>query len=517
MRLVKKFIPVTLFILIISLSVFLRLYQLGQDPPSLDWDEASLGWNAYSILKTGTDEYGKAWPVSIRSFNDYKPPMYVYATIPSVAVFGLNEFSVRLPSAIAGVLTVLVTFFLVRTLTNNKLLSYLVTFLLAISPWSIQFSRVAFEANLALFFFVLGSFSLSLFLEKHDTKTGKILLAACVLAYTFSIYSYHSSRLVVPLFVTGILLWRFRLAVRHWKLLTFCAVLTLVLLYPLARNTINTKSLTARFSDVSIFAQDKADMTVEKIVPLFAKNYLDHFNFDFLFLTGDANVRHHAPDMGVLYLWEAPFLLLGFLFLFKTKPKWGFFVLWWLLTAPVASALTMPTPHAIRSLLFLPTFQIITGFGILRFIESVKSLKPIPMLFLCLVSCVLYLGNIFYYLDQYFVQLPVEYARDWQYGYKEAVKKVLALEHKYNQIYITSYYDQPYIYFLFYGRISPVVKNDGLFYLNMDKYRFDVNIDDKKNLFVIAPEDEENIKPFKVLDTVYFPDGKPAFLLGKRT
>lgn len=131
--------------------------------------------------------------------------------------------------------------------------------------------------------------------------------------------------------------------------------------------------------------------------------------------------------------------------------------------------------------------------------------------------CVLYLGNIFYYLDQYFVQLPVEYARDWQYGYKEAVKKVLALEHKYNQIYITSYYDQPYIYFLFYGRISPVVKNDGLFYLNMDKYRFDVNIDDKKNLFVIAPEDEENIKPFKVLDTVYFPDGKPAFLLGKRT
>ncbi|MDO8610433.1 MAG: hypothetical protein Q7R95_07830, partial [bacterium] len=79
MNFVKRYLSVFLFVGIILLAGFLRLYKLGEVPGSLDWDEASIGWNAYSLLKTGTDEYGKAWPVSIRSFNDYKPPMYVYA------------------------------------------------------------------------------------------------------------------------------------------------------------------------------------------------------------------------------------------------------------------------------------------------------------------------------------------------------------------------------------------------------------------------------------------------------
>lgn len=182
---------------IVAVAGFLRLHQLGQVPPSLDWDEASIGWNAYSILKTGTDEYGKARPVSIRSFNDYKPPLYVYAAIPSIAIFGLNELAVRLPSALAGILTVVVTFFLVRELTKNNLLGYLATALLAISPWAIQFSRVAFEANLALLFFVSGGFFLAKFL---NTQKSRYYLIAGIL-YILSIYSYHSSRLVIPLFL----------------------------------------------------------------------------------------------------------------------------------------------------------------------------------------------------------------------------------------------------------------------------------------------------------------------------
>ena len=104
MNLLKKNWVTLVFLTIVIFASFLRLYKLGEVPGSLDWDEASLGWNAYSLFKTGTDEYGKALPVSIRSFNDFKPPLYVYAAIPTTAIFGLNEFSVRLPSAIAGIL-----------------------------------------------------------------------------------------------------------------------------------------------------------------------------------------------------------------------------------------------------------------------------------------------------------------------------------------------------------------------------------------------------------------------------
>ena len=108
----KNFFTITFF-LIILISIFLRFYKLGVNPPSLTWDEASLGYNAYSILKTGADEYGNKFPISIRSFDDYKPPLYVYLAVPSIGIFGLNEFAVRLPSAIIGILSVIAIYFIV--------------------------------------------------------------------------------------------------------------------------------------------------------------------------------------------------------------------------------------------------------------------------------------------------------------------------------------------------------------------------------------------------------------------
>src|SRR3989338_5389259 len=158
---------ILLIISITLLAALLRFYQLGSNPPSLDWDEVSLAYNAYSIIRTGADEYGNASPLlSIRSFNDYKPPMYVYSLIPSLLLFGKTDFAVRFPSALAGTLTVLFTYFLVKELFGIHLggvgkqhprgVALLAALLLAISPWHLQFSRIAFEANLALFFFVAG-------------------------------------------------------------------------------------------------------------------------------------------------------------------------------------------------------------------------------------------------------------------------------------------------------------------------------------------------------------------------
>ena len=97
-------------VLIIVLAAFLRFYQLGVNPPGLNWDETAHGYNAYSILKTGRDEYGYFMPLSFRSFDDYKPPLYTYLVVPSVAIFGLNSFAVRFPSALLGVLAVLFTY-----------------------------------------------------------------------------------------------------------------------------------------------------------------------------------------------------------------------------------------------------------------------------------------------------------------------------------------------------------------------------------------------------------------------
>ena len=146
-----------LFILILLLAIFLRFNQLGQNPPSLNWDEASMGYNAYSLFKTGADEYGNSWPLSIRSFDVYQLPLYVYSTIPFIALFGLTEFATRFPAALYGVLTVIATYFLGKELFENhkerarKWIALLAMFFMAVSPWHLQFSRGAFEATVGLF------------------------------------------------------------------------------------------------------------------------------------------------------------------------------------------------------------------------------------------------------------------------------------------------------------------------------------------------------------------------------
>src|SRR5438874_1717900 len=103
---------VLILILIVFLASILRFWNLGSVPPSLEWDEAALGYNAYSLLHTGRDEYGTLLPLNLKSFGDYKPAVYAYLDVPFVAIFGLNEFAVRLPSALAGIGLVIVIYFL---------------------------------------------------------------------------------------------------------------------------------------------------------------------------------------------------------------------------------------------------------------------------------------------------------------------------------------------------------------------------------------------------------------------
>ena len=116
----KKYWATIALCLIVLLATILRLWQLGLVPPSPDWDEVSLGYNAYSVLHTGKDEYGRFLPVIMESTGDFKPALYAYLAIPSIALFGLNVFATRLPSAIVGIFAVLACYFIVIELFSGK-------------------------------------------------------------------------------------------------------------------------------------------------------------------------------------------------------------------------------------------------------------------------------------------------------------------------------------------------------------------------------------------------------------
>lgn len=524
--------------LILFLGFMLRFWHLGINPPSLDWDEASLGYNAYSILQTGKDEYGNLLPLSIRSFGDYKPPLYTYLTVIPVAVFGLTEFSTRFISAFFGFMTVLAGYMLVKELFPNKSCRffYFFTFLFAISPWHIQFSRVAFEANLGLFFVICGIW---LFIKGVRQK-GLFFFA--LLSFILSMYSYHSPRIIAPLILLGlVVLYRHGIKDRIRELL-IVSIFSLVLISPLIYQF--SSSTGARFGSVTImnpferlgssieaieFDEQKGDLLgrlMHNRRIIYGKEmlagYLDHFNFDFLFLTGDAPARHHAVGMGMLYLFELPFIIVGILYLLKDLSKNNIFIIWWFFLAPIASSLTTGTPHAVRAIYYLPLYQLFAALGIIEFIKYINIRFPKRKKELIVFTFAFLILNLYYYLHMYWIHSPLEVSDSWQYGYKQLVEKIQKYENNYNKIIVTYRYDQPYVYFLFYKKIDPwwYQRNWGSGEIkralrSFGKYEFR-NVDWDKdsqlsNVLLIGTPGEIPQGVEGIIDEVKFLDGNIAF------
>ncbi len=196
-------------ILLLTILAFgLRVYKLGEFPAGLTWDEAALGYNAYSILKTGRDEYGKLLPIIFKSFGDYKPGLYVYLSVPFVLTLGLNEFAVRLPSAIFGSLTVLFLYFLMKEIFYEKKtrLPFLVAAVAATNPWLMHFSRGAWEANLAVFEVVFASYLFVKFINTRKQVYG--FCSSLIFGLTF--LTYQGAKAFTSLLVLGLVFFWFK-------------------------------------------------------------------------------------------------------------------------------------------------------------------------------------------------------------------------------------------------------------------------------------------------------------------
>src|SRR3989338_7963364 len=173
---------------VVVLAAVLRFYKITEIPPGINQDEGSIGYTAYSILKTGLDEYGRAFPVSFESFGDCKLPFYIYTVVPFVSVFGLSELAVRFPSALFGIATVGLYYFLAMELLKSRKIAIIMSFLLAISPWHIHLSRVESESNAAVFFVVLGAL---LFVKSIKNASWLIIPSLICFALTYFTYAVN--------------------------------------------------------------------------------------------------------------------------------------------------------------------------------------------------------------------------------------------------------------------------------------------------------------------------------------
>lgn len=459
---------------VLLIAIFLRFWNLTNVPPSASLDEVSIGYNAFSILKTGRDEYGTMFPVLLRAYDDWRPALYVYLVIPFVKILGLSVLAVRFPSVLLSILTVISTYFLVKELFKNNQLKWLnvehfallSTFLLAISPWHIYISRLGHEVNAGFAFFIFG---LLFFLKER--------FGFSILFFLLSFISYQSEKIFIPLFLIVLMVLYRKTLLQKIKKMIIPLLISLIILTPFIKETLSPNAL-VRLHATNIFSAEHhrfeegaRRLLISKqnnglmgqiinnrrivATQIVVEGYVSHFNPYWLF-TNKNTESHKVPRMGLLYAWELPFILLGItLFLtLKFDVRIKVILILWFLLSPVSSSFTTDAPHAMRSFTFLPTWQIFSSLGLLFFFAKIP--RVVKSLFVGVI-CVLILYSLYSLYINYFILFSRQQSRSFQLALSKAVSFVENHEKQYNNIIFSNVDNlyQSYMFFLFYSKYDP--------------------------------------------------------------
>ena len=423
-------------ILICLFFLVTRLYQIDSNPPSLYWDEASIGYNAYSILKTGHDEWGTRTPIHFRAFGEFKLPLYIYSTVIIESIFGLTPLAIRLPAVLYSLGSLILVYLLVRKITQKELPGLLAAFAFSISPWMFIFSRTGYEATAGLFFFLL---TINFFLLSQQKK---VFILFSVISLIFSIYSYNSFR-ILSVFVIAILICqKIWVSCTKKSIVLYLGLLLIFLIswIPILRLYLFDNGLN-RANALGFSTGDAFNNLIT-----FSKNYFAHYSGNFLLL-GDVNPRSQQPGFGQLYWLDLTFVVIGFLVLLKNRKYFFGLIIFLILIAPIPAALFKEAPHPLRAILLAPLVAILSGLGIWWVIEK-KRLLIWPILTINL----LFFG--FYYFN-FLTTYPVKTSADWQFGYQQIYTQYADKFSNYDNIIISDDYAQPYIFALAYMKIDP--------------------------------------------------------------
>lgn len=540
----QKTILILGFILLFAAIV--RLWSLPNIPSGFHADEAAFGYNAYSLLHTGKDEYGKILPLTLKSFGDYKGAVYAYLTVPFVAIFGLTPFAVRLPTAIFGILFVLLSYLVTKQLTKNNSLSIIVAALVSISPISILLSRVQSDPLVSIVFILLSFYFFLLWLN----KSSKLLLLPSVFFLLISLYTYASPRIFVPVLIFFIFIF-FKIELLQKKLMKVFVISMLIVF--LADGMLFLGHNDQRFNQLTIFNNPSVILPMEEQIreegfssalvarifhnkvtahiSFILSNYFSYVSYNFLFAKGGLPDRERLPDTGLMYPIELPFLILGVYFALSTRKKWGLFLLSWIILTPLLLAFASDeSPNVHRFFFAILPMEIFVGYGLFEVFYRLRKYKLFFMGTL-IVAVALFLFSFLYFLDELFIHQPIHHPWYRGFAYKALVTEIFKTQSNYKRVVVTKSLSSPYIYFLFYEKYDPTLyQKEGsprdLDYTGFGKYLF-VPDDCPLRPYIVG---QNKIKPergilyvnkaacpsytnTKLLKTIYWNDGNPAVKL----
>lgn len=553
-----------LLVVIILLAALLRFPLLDKYPNGFTPDEASFGYDAYSILNTGRDQWGRYFPLVLESFGDFKAPLYSYLLIPFVAIFGLEVWVVRLPNALFGVLAVIVVYFLIKEirlkhLHNSTLkkfnLEIVSSFLLAVSPWHVQLSRGAFEANLTAFFMPFGMF---LFLK--GLKNYKYLLLSG-LAFGLNLFTYHAARFVTPI-VFAFLILIFLKEIKRINIKYFVGFLVIFLFFVFIALLTLLQGGARRAQDVSIFRgalEAQAEARLKSIQsgldPFWAKimnnkylivfdrfkdNYLKYFSKEFLVFKGPGEATYGmTPGIPVVYLIEVIALIFFAISTFLSKNKILLFIFMSLIVSIIPASLTMGVGYAgNRAATMLPFVHIASGFGFFYLVYLFNKIFRykyfVNVLVFIFVFSVFYQLNLFF--QDYLNSQNGLVAKSMLYGRLELVRYINE-NFPNEKLVVSRRLSEPHIFFAFVNKTNPLLyqkntkdwaryREEGLTFLDqMYKYslgRYTFKAIEESDFEDLTANEVLVVMPDEIFDdnliykSINYPTGEPAFFIVKK-
>lgn len=462
-----------IFLSILFLGMFLRLFMLGSIPVGLYVDEAAISVDAVSIAQTGKDIHGNSMFSAIfPSYGDYKLPVYVLFSAASVKLFGASEASIRFPSAVFGILTIIGVYILAKELfekhKQKKRIALVASFFVAILPWDILFSRTGFEGHVSQAILLFSIIFMMLARKRPYLSILSGILGAV------AVYTYYSTRFVFPVvYMSVFVLWFDK---KHWKkyIAWFISGLVIfgLLLIPMMRSPLYARSQEFRLSAKSILkTQDQnilyanmlraedGNTIVSRVIhhrTLYffkdlLKNYTTFFDGSYLFLTGDPNLRHGTGKTGIMLVSYLPFFVCGVYVLMKKQRKVGLFLFVWWMIALLPAAVPLELPHALRSLNGMSVLPLLCALGAVELYLWFDA-HHVRRVGIYILTGVLFL-NFFLFAFDYMKNYPTRSASAWFDGNKQVSEFIVKNKAEYDRV-VVSGDEKMFLWVLFYGKYS---------------------------------------------------------------
>lgn len=500
MKTVSRFLSskkdIIIFFFLVGIGIIVRTILFGKIPSGFNQDEASIGYDAFSILKYGVDRNGIYNPIHLIAWGSGQNALYAYLAMPFISIFGLSIFSVRLVNLVFGIISIIIFYFLVKKVTNTKL-AKISLFLIIISPWHIMISRWGLESNLFPAMFLIATYLLILSLDY------KRLFPISLIVYALCLYAYGTAYFFIPIYLIIVLTYFYYHKKITLKMLFTGCIFFIITALPIflfvVVNTFNLDTIETFLFSIPKLSGPARHTVISSI---FSEEFITNsYNNLKIFLKliitqNDDLIWNSIPKYGYMYLLSLPFLILGVIrviyknIISKNFEK-SFIFIAWIFVCILLGFVTKVNINRIN-IIFLSLIYFLSE-GILFVIKNNKYIK--------ILIIGIYIISFSLFSFEYFTEYPEQIEQKFFESFKDAI--IYASDKPSEKIYVTNSVNMPYIHVLFHEKINPhdflntvEYYNPGSHFQNVKsfgKYKFGINkIDSKENAVYIINNLEEN-------------------------